>query len=255
MRKLSTVLLVCMLPALAQAPVELTSEPHHHLVLDNMFVRVFDVTVAPGESTLMHHHGRDYLGVQIGDAQFSNLKQGAQQPVTVNLKDGETRFTPGGLVHAITNTASTPFHNETIELMQPTTNPKPCTENCAIPIPCASADKSACVSATKLITADQWSVTLVSVPAGAKYPQHTHLANFLTVPLNDADLSMQNQDQPATAVHSKTGQVTWNNPIVHTITNTGKTPARVVVLEFRGRPSGEGSESPGATDAKPHDHK
>jgi quercetin dioxygenase-like cupin family protein len=122
-------------------------------------------------------------------------------------------------------------------------------------VPCASADKSACVSDTKLITADQWSVTLISVPPGAKYPQHTHLANFLTVSLTDADVTMQDQDQPPTVVHSKTGQITWNNPIVHTIANTGKTPARVVLLEFRGRPSGEGSESPGATEAKPHEHK
>jgi quercetin dioxygenase-like cupin family protein len=257
MRKLFTVLVLFALPFFAQeaqAPVEITAESHHHLVLDNMFVRVFAVSVAPGESTLMHHHGHDYLGISIGEAQISNLKPGAQ-PVTVNFKDGDTRFTPAGLVHAITNTAKTPFRNATVELLGPTTNQKACTENCAIPVPCDASDKAACVSVTKLVTADQWSVTLINIPPGAKYPQHTHLANFLTVPLSDADVSMQNQDQPATLVHSKTGEVTWNNPIVHTITNTGKTPARVVLLEFRGRPAGEGSESMGPNDAKPHDHK
>jgi quercetin dioxygenase-like cupin family protein len=107
----------------------------------------------------------------------------------------------------------------------------------------------------KLFTADQWSVTLVTLPAGAKYPQHTHLANFLNVPLADADITAKNQDQPETVVHNKTGEVTWNNPVVHVVTNTGKTTAKVVVLEFRGRPAGEGSESLGPKDApKPHDH-
>ena len=261
MRKLSIVALLVTLALTAwtqqaQAPVEITSEPSHHLVFENMFVRVFAVTVDPGKSTLMHRHGRDYLGITLGDSQITNIKQGAQ-PAQVALKDGDTRFTPAGLVHAITNTAGVPFHNRTIELLQPTTNQKACTESCEIPVPCDSADKAKCVTVTKLITADQWSVTLINLPPGAKYPQHTHLANFLTVPLTDADVTLQNQDQPETAVHSKTGELTWNNPMVHSVTNSGKTTAKTIVLEFRGRPAGEGSESmsPQSKEApKPHDH-
>jgi quercetin dioxygenase-like cupin family protein len=246
----------------AQAPVEVSAEPHHHQVLDNMFVRVFAVSVDPGASTLMHHHGRDYLSVSIGDAQITNTKQGAQ-PAPASFKDGDVRFTAAGLVHAVTNTGSSPFRNRTIELMGPTTNQKACTESCSIPVPCDAADKAACPSVVKLFTADQWSVTMVTLPPGAKYPQHTHLANFLTVPLTDADVTMKNQDQPENVVHSKTGEVTWNNPLVHTVTNNGKTTARTVVLEFRGRPAGEGSESmaPQSTGSqskdapRPHDHQ
>ncbi|MGZ4829681.1 MAG: hypothetical protein ACXV78_08555, partial [Candidatus Angelobacter sp.] len=88
----------------AQAPVEITSESSHHLVLENLFVRVFAVSVDPGKSTLMHRHGHDYLGITLGDSQIMNTKQGAQ-PVPVSFKDGDVRFTPGGLVHAISNTA------------------------------------------------------------------------------------------------------------------------------------------------------
>ena len=240
----------------APAPVEITSEPSHRLVFENMFVRVFAVTVDPGKSTLMHRHGRDYLGLTLGDSQITNLRQGAQ-PAQLTLKDGDIRFTPAGLVHAITNNAGAPFHNRTIELLQPTTNQKACTESCEVSVPCDSADKTKCVTVTKLITADQWSVTLVTSPPGATYPQHTHLANFITIPLTDADITRKNQDQPETTVHSKTGEVTWNNPVVHTLTNSGKTTARTIVLEFRGRPAGEGSESmgPQSKDApKPHDH-
>src|SRR5258707_409782 len=215
----------------AQAPVEITSEPSHHLVLENTFVRVFAVSVDPGKSSLMHHHGHDYLSVSLGDAQIMNTKQGAQ-PVAVSFKDGDVRFTPAGLVHAVSNSGSTPFRNRTIELMGPTTNQKACTESCEIPIPCDSADKASCATVVKLYTADQWSVTMVTLPAGAKYPQHTHLANFLNVPLTDADITLKNQNQPETVVHSRTGEQTWNNPVVHTVTNSGKTTAKVVVLEL-----------------------
>ena len=104
---------------------------------------------------------------------------------------------------------------------------KACTESCAIPVPCDSADKAACATVTKLFTADQWSVTVVTLPPGAKYAQHTHLANFLNVPLADADVTVKNQDQPETVVHYKTGEVTWNNPVVHAVTNNGKTTAKL----------------------------
>src|SRR5579859_2040167 len=238
----------------AEAPVEVTSEPHHHLALENLFVRVFAVQVDPGQSTLLHRHGRDYLSIAIDDAQIMNAREGAA-PAPVTFKQGDTRFTPAGLVHLITNTGSKPFVNSTIELLQPTTNQKTCTESCSIPVACDSADKSACTTVTKLITADQWSVTLINVPPGATYAQHTHLANFLVVPLTDSDASIKNQDQPETAVHLKANQATWNNPVVHTVKNMGKTPAKSIVLEFRGRPAGEGSESMAPKDApKPHDH-
>jgi len=261
MRNLSTATLFVILALTAwtqqaQAPVEITSEPSHHLALENMFVRVFAVSVDPGKSSLMHHHGHDYLSVSLGDAQIMNTKQGAQ-PVAASFKDGDVRFTPAGLIHAVANSGTTPFRNRTIELMQPTTNAKACTESCSIPIPCDSADKATCATVVKLFTSDQWSVTKVTLPPGAKYAQHTHLANFLTVPLTDADITMKNQDQPETTVHSKAGEQTWNNPVVHTVTNSGKSTAQSVVLEFRGRPAGEGSESmaPQSKDApKPHDH-
>jgi len=260
MRNLSIVTLFVILALTAwtqqaQAPVEVSSEPHHHLVLENMFVRVFAVSVDPGASTLMHRHGHDYLSVSIGDAQVMNAKEGAQ-PVAASFHDGDVRFTAAGLVHAVSNTGSTPFRNRTIELLAPTTNQKACTEACAIPVPCESADKAACPSVVKLFTSDQWSVTMVTLPPGAKYPQHTHLANFLTVPLTEADITRKNQDQPETVPHSKVGELTWNNPLVHTLTNNGKTTAKTIVLEFRGRPAGEGSESLGPKDApKPHDHR
>ncbi len=238
MRKFSILILLFVLPALsqqAQAPVEITSEPSHHPAVNNQFVRVFQVWVDPGKSSLLHRHAKDYLSVSVGDAQIINAKEGAQ-PVAANFKDGDVRFTKAPLVHAVTNTGSTPFRNATIELLGPTTNQKACTESCSIPVPCDSADKSACASVVKVMTADEWSVTQVTLPPGAKYAQHAHQGSFLVVPLTDADLTMKDQDKPEVVTYSKAGVVTWNNPVTHTITNAGKTTAKSVVLEFRGQP-------------------
>ena len=112
--------------ALAQNPVEITSESHHHLVIENASVRVFAVTVDPGASTLMHRHGHDYIGIALGDSEILNVKPGAA-PVPVAFKDGDTRFTAAGLVHGITDNGAGPFRNITIEFLGPTTGERACT--------------------------------------------------------------------------------------------------------------------------------
>jgi len=192
----------------AQAPVEITSEPSHHLVLENTFVRVFAVSVDPGKSSLMHHHGHDYLSVSLGDAQIMNTKQGTQ-PVAASFKDGDVRFTPAGLVHAVSNSGTTPFRNRTIELMQPTTNQKACTESCSVVVPCDSANKADCPSGVRLFTSDQWTISTVTFPPGSKIGEHAHAGNVLLVPLTDADLTEKNQGKAETAVHLKTGELDW----------------------------------------------
>jgi hypothetical protein len=237
-----------------QAPVDVSSEPHHHHLVDNMFVRAYAVVVDSKTSSLMHRHGHDYLSISLGDAEILNAKENAQ-PVTAKFKDGDVRFTAAPLVHAVADTADQPFRNITIELMQPTTNQKACTESCEIPVTC---EKNApCASVTKVMSADQWSVTRITIPPGGVYPKHTHLANFLVIPLTNGDPNVQVQDGAPATNHSEVGKVTWNNPVIHSITNPGKEPLRVVVLEFRGRPAGEGSESMGPehkSDEHKHDH-
>jgi quercetin dioxygenase-like cupin family protein len=222
-----------------QQPVEITSEPSHHLVLDNLFVRAFAVTVPPKASTLMHRHGHDYLSVALGESEIENVKQGAQ-PVRAKFKDGQVGFAAAGLVHLVRNAGEQPFRNITIELMQPTTHQKACTASCEIQVSCPQG--TPCASVTEVMSSDQWSVTQVSIPAGGTYPQHTHLANFLVIPLTELDVTIRNQDQPETNAKSKPGEVIWNNPAMHSVHNNLTSPAKFVVLEFRGRPAGQGSE-------------
>jgi len=101
-----------------QQPVEITSEPSHHLVFQNEYVRVFDVTVAPRATTLVHRHNHDYLFVTLGDSDVVSARVG-EKPAALHLKDGEVRFTPGNFAHAAINESDRPFHNITIELLQP----------------------------------------------------------------------------------------------------------------------------------------
>jgi quercetin dioxygenase-like cupin family protein len=237
MRKLSVVTFFFILALTAwtqqaQAPVEITAEPHHHLVVENNFVRAFAFSVDPGQSTLMHRHGHDYVSVFIGDSQAMNAKEGAQ-PAPASFKDGDVKFAPAVVVHAVTDTGSTPVRNATIELLQPTTNAKACTESCAVPVTCAEADKATCATVVKAFASDQWTVTMVTIPVGGKYPEHTHTGGVLTVALTDADVIMRSPSR-SKDIHSKVGDIMWHEPETHTIINSGKTVAKVAVLEFKG---------------------
>ena len=100
------------------AAVSITSEPHHHLSLQNDYVKVYEVEVAPHESTLLHQHDRDYVYITIGDAQVTSAIPGRQE-VHLKLADGEARFSRGGFAHVARNDADTPFRNVTIELLRP----------------------------------------------------------------------------------------------------------------------------------------
>jgi beta-alanine degradation protein BauB len=49
-------------------PVPVEQEPHHRWIFENQYVRVLDVVLAPGESTLFHTHSHDSVGVRLTDA-------------------------------------------------------------------------------------------------------------------------------------------------------------------------------------------
>jgi len=104
----------------AQTPaaVPITSEQHHHLALQNEYVRLFEVEVPPHQSTLLHQHDYDYIYIAIGDAQFTNILPG-KAPAAIRMADGDIHFSRGGFAHLARNDANTPFRNVTIELLRP----------------------------------------------------------------------------------------------------------------------------------------
>src|SRR5215471_21518393 len=78
-----------------QSPVPVLNEPRHHLKFENDYVRVFDVVVPPGDTTLFHIHSNDYAYVGIGPATLKAEIFGAGTQQDLILKDGEARFTKG----------------------------------------------------------------------------------------------------------------------------------------------------------------
>jgi hypothetical protein len=104
----------------AQAPeaVPLPKEPHHHLVLENDYVRVFRVSLPAHAATLLHQHDVPYLYVSLGPADVVNAVQGRPEARIV-MADGQVGYSPGHFAHIARTDAGSTFDNVTIELLHP----------------------------------------------------------------------------------------------------------------------------------------
>ena len=213
----------------ATAAVEITAEPAHHLALANEQVRVFQVEVPPHASTLLHRHGHDYVFVTLGEAHISNEVTG-KPPRELELADGETRFTPGDFAHVARNLADRPFRNVTIELMQDEK-----LRNAPSPWPQESGDREIPGGRIKvLFVRDGARVSAVELQPGATVPSHHHDGPHLLVAVSDLDLRSDVAGRGPTSAKLKSGDVKWlPGGFTHTVTNTGKAPARLVTVEFK----------------------
>jgi hypothetical protein len=105
-------------PTAPQGPVPISDEPHHRLVLQNDFARVYNVTVPPLDTTFLHQHDLPYLYIVLGPADIINSVVGKPDLHQV-LQDGETHYSPGHFAHIVRTDSGMQFHNITVELLRP----------------------------------------------------------------------------------------------------------------------------------------
>jgi len=106
--------------AVAQVPME--QEPHHHLVLKNGALSVFEPSIPPGETTLEHLHPNDDATVCISGSNMRTQRPGADWS-----NPGEA-CTPGQISvseyagkpssHTVQNVGSGVFHLVAVENMR-----------------------------------------------------------------------------------------------------------------------------------------
>ena len=212
------------------AEVEIMAEPHHHLALQNEYVRVFKVEVAPHETTLLHRHRHDYILVTLGVSEAENDVTG-KPPVKLNLPDGDTRFTPGDFVHVLKNLSDTPFRNVTIELLKDEEVRK-------TPPPKWDEERGLHVlnggTQDILFVKDGARVSEVELQPGGVVPKHHHTGPHLVVALTDLELRSDVEGKSATTRQLKAGDVGWSpGGFTHTVTNVGKQQAKFVTLDFK----------------------
>jgi hypothetical protein len=133
-------------------------EPHHHLVVENDWVRAYAVELGPRKSTLCHVHLLPYLMYVAGNAEIvSTPRQGEARKH--HYLDMCCEFSPAGLQHVVENLAETPFRNLIFEVL-------PAAEQLRRPgLPFAGA---AGVRMTPLYSGDAICAQLIELSSGAQ---------------------------------------------------------------------------------------
>jgi len=102
----------------SQAQIQVSQEPRHHKVFENAWVRVLDVHVPPGDTSLVHKHSTPSVFMIL-----SNTKTGSEvivEPEKQTFNDGHIWFegfytTPR--IHRVWNSDTTEFHVIDMELV------------------------------------------------------------------------------------------------------------------------------------------
>ena len=205
-----------------QSPVEIKGEAHHHPRFENEFVRVWDVTVPAGDTTLWHIHRNDNVVVVLGEARLRIETLGAA-PGESLWKFGEVRFGKATYVHRAMNVGTTPFHNFTIELLKP---------NAGAPAP--SIPKEPIVS-TPVFENERVRAFEVTLEPGQSTSMHTHVLPGLAIALTagEIEVTTQGRNKPD-RLNLPLGDLRWRaGAVTHTIKNVGKSRFSAVDIELK----------------------
>jgi quercetin dioxygenase-like cupin family protein len=100
---------------------EISSNIGTRLLFENDRVRVWDLQLAPGESTGVHRHTNDYLYVVIGDGTLQTVFADGRREPPRTMRDGDVRFreVPDENIHEAINVGDRPWRNIVVELKRP----------------------------------------------------------------------------------------------------------------------------------------
>lgn len=204
----------------AQTPVPVAKEPRHHFKFENKYVRVFDVVVPSGDTTLFHIHSNDYVFVSIGDAKLKAEVLGGQ-PTDLIMKDGESRFTKGPITHRVTNVNNTSFRNITIEIL-------------GSPGRAAPSKPDTAPGLSPVLDNDRVHIERLVLEPGQSTSLHTHGLSALSVFLTNAKVEVSIPGQKPQTLKYKPGDFRWRDaPTTHTLKNIGKTRFEAVGIDWK----------------------
>jgi len=72
----------------------------------------------------------------------------------------------------------------------------------------------------------------VHIPPGSVEPRHRH-PHGLSVYFTDWDANVTVDGKPAQVNHRKNGSFAWNDAVIHTVQNVGKTEGHVLRIELK----------------------
>jgi uncharacterized Zn-binding protein involved in type VI secretion len=238
------------LSLVAQTPAVITmdQEPHHHLALNNDYVKVFKVEVSPGDSIVLHRHDQDTVAIAIGDQEVTVGIPGKPDIHQKNA-DAQVRLQRVGYMHSTRVDGHMPYHTVAVELMRPQTNFH---NVCAAVLPgqplnCPDipATASSDNSSQTLLESGETRVRLLQIPSGQNMIFGGLKYSMLMVALDPASLSATSDK--STDQTLQPGDHLWfaEGGPPQVFKNNGKSEVRFIAFVLSPiNPKGKGSDAP-----------
>ena len=117
-----------------KAQVQVSKEPRHKNVLENKYIRLLDVWIPPGDTTLFHIHSTPSVFVHFTNTVVCSQIKGKAWETSKNTEGNASyrSFVNDILVHRVSNCDTVPFHVTDIELLSPY---NPTKKSKALPFP------------------------------------------------------------------------------------------------------------------------
>jgi quercetin dioxygenase-like cupin family protein len=219
----STILLL--LPAGAQAPVPVEKESHHRVVLENAYVRVLDLILAPGEATADHTHFRDSLQVMVGPSKMRLEVPGkppVEVPETAPGEVGFVAFSRNPVTHRIKNVGAGTLRIIEVEFLAPSTAPR------QTPFQAEGPDYK------QVLDNERARVFRRILRAGESTNVHTHQRPLLGINVTGGTLLRQMAGQPPSTAEVAPASISWPQiPFTHSFKNVGKTTDIAIDVELK----------------------
>jgi quercetin dioxygenase-like cupin family protein len=100
----------------SQSLSKLNGQTGRQPIIENERVRIYRVSLEPGQSTTMHTHLLPGLGVAMTAGEIELTTEGKDKPDRFTLPLGDVRWRAGAVTHAIKNVGKTVFEAVDIEL-------------------------------------------------------------------------------------------------------------------------------------------
>jgi quercetin dioxygenase-like cupin family protein len=166
-------------------------------------------------------HSNDYAYVGIGPATLKAEVFGSGATQDLILKDGEARFTKGPITHRVTNIASSPFRNITIEILKS-------------PGAVGASTPDTSPGHSVVLENERIRIERLILEPGQYTNVHTHNLSALSVFLTNARVEITSPAGKPETIDYKPGDFRWRAaPVTHSIKNIGSTRFEAIGVDWK----------------------
>jgi len=209
--------------AVSETWVEVRDEPRHRRRFETDLVRVYDVLIPPGDTTLYHRHTEDTFYVAVNEATVRDRTWGEDGERTGTALAGSLLCRPHRtrpLIHQVSNLGTAEMRLLGAEIKGST--------------PVASAEALDAPHHTLMLERDRLRAYELALGPGESTGAVDYGFAGLTVMLSIATLLVRHHDGHEDVRVFAPGDVVWSaEPRRLTITNVGEEPCRAAIGEWR----------------------